>query len=1051
MELINQKTGQPEEVPYEELGNKFLGGTHGIPKTQPVYLLSPDGSLDQYKSDSVFDAVNKGGYKFPTSGQVKEHENKAKYGNRPLATAALTGADAATFGMATRLGTATGYVSKEDAENLPKYNPAAGVLGTVAGIGGSLLLGPEAAALKMAGETLGLVKATGNVAKIAEAEEAYRKAKNTLTALDAINPVSAVSKIGEGTFDALAAVPEASSLTQKLTTKALAGSAQGAVEGGLYTLGEINREDALGNPNLNASHAWEELGKGVLFGGAGGAFVRGAMEAGKLGKSKYFPRGTFAEAVKDSVAEKTSGMAKSIEETVGPISMKSLDEIAAATSKFARPELEGGALPTMKEAIDISNRLPISLKPHAVQLESLRNPSARMKYDSFLERGDKFALAEQDLQAGQKRELQDLIGDTIKKISPDHTDDELAAGQRTAKKLDEVFSEQKSVLGPQFDKFDKAGSNLASKPEEILQSLNDRLPGVSRHMGVELTDEGYKIKLQPYSDILPYNQNVHRALGQIASALNREELSIGEIRSVARKLGAKLQKTSESYGSDKGVLSQIKGILSEHVAGEIDRIDPSVGARALNKEYAILKENEKTIKSMLGGSIEEGASYSKSINPTKVINNIFNPNDFNAVAAARKILPLKDFNDALASKLSMMVKDATDQQNKIFSSKKFSTLLNKNAAVLQEALKDNPQALQRIRDSATLMKILSDAGPVNTSRTAPVTFNLLKTLIHPSDELKNAVFGIKEHFANQTKEAVINQMLAHPGTTFEAAEAEVSKKWRAYNVFQKMNEASDKSNKIIISKSKNAFTEVEKLAKRAPGIAASKLATREEKQESHKELISKFDKASSKINMLVKNPDHMMRMLEKSTDGLSELAPKTGMALQSSLIKAAQFLDSKMPKKQTDGIFPEKLVPSQSDMSKFLGYVHTIEHPHSVLDSLKNNTISIDQIEAMSAVHPDMLDAMRIEIMNHIVGLKTPPPYQKKLSLSIFLGQDVDSSLKPQMINANQISFSMMKNGGSSQADAQGVKPTAKGLQGLNLADRTLMPMDKSASRRESK
>jgi hypothetical protein len=593
MELINVQTGMPEDVSHNEVGEKFASGQYGFRKSQPVFLMSPEGRVGEYVPEDVHMAVTKGGYSFPTEQDMHEYEMQKKYGDKVATSFALGLTDAATFGMGTRVADAGGLLSKEALKEIPNRNPVAHLAGTATGFIGSLALTPEAEAVNGAREALQMAKESGDAARIAEATQAYRAAKNTLTLADALNPVGAVSKVGNSAAELIGYAPLEASAAQKMLYAAGRGAAQGATEGLLYGVGEVNREEALGDPKMTVGHIASQLGFSALMGGVFGGLLHAGMEG------------------------------------------KALTE-------------------------EMANR---------------------------------------------------------------------------------------GVLA-------KFGSQAK---EKLLEKAHEKVSG---YVGDTVTDKLFEV--------------------------------------VAKS-----------------------------------------------------KENLE------------------------------------------------------------------------------------NAAKL---------AVKPIADNAS-----SEVGLL-------------------------------------------------------AAKLASSKKEE----------------------------DIEKL------------------KEDKKEQLDKFHKISHEISLMKSNPNYMVDVLDNSTKDLYQYLPKTSQEIQAHVMGAVNFLDSKLPKQTNDSLFLEKFIPSQSDLNTFFKYYNTIQKPASVLDSVKNHTVSKEEIEALKSVYPQFYDAMRASVLQQAATLKEKPDYQKRLALSLFLGQNVDSSTKPVMIAANQMNFQKVRSGNSNKSNGL-IKPTSKAMGNLSFSSRYTMPLDKSAQRAENR
>lgn len=275
--LVNSQTNEIESVPHDQASELFATGSHNLLANQPVVLSDAKGNLVEVDPSEVYQSVTEGGYDFAKPSQMHEANMQAKYGEGALNAAKAFGAAAArtgTFGLSDVALTQSGLVNPETLQQLKERNPASSIAGDIAGIAGSLALGPETAVGRLAG-----------LGKAAE---------------------SAAARV----------LPETAGIASKIVNTAAAKGLGSAVEGLGYGAGNVVTEAALGDPNLNAQSAVAHIGLSGLLGGAlGGVLgageiaipeaVKAANEA--LGKIKANPITDMIGAGYDKAAAFVSG------------------------------------------------------------------------------------------------------------------------------------------------------------------------------------------------------------------------------------------------------------------------------------------------------------------------------------------------------------------------------------------------------------------------------------------------------------------------------------------------------------------------------------------------------------------------------------------------------------------------------------------------------------------------------------------------------------------------------------------------------------------------
>lgn len=198
--------------------------------------------------------------------------------------------------------------------------------------------------------------------------------------------------------------------------------------------------------------------------------------------------------------------------------------------------------------------------------------------------------------------------------------------------------------------------------------------------------------------------------------------------------------------------------------------------------------------------------------------------------------------------------------------------------------------------------------------------------------------------------------------------------------------------------------------------------------------MSEYDKKSKMIRELANpiNSDHFQKSLERGTEGMTGILPHVSQGLQILAVKALNYLDAKMPKAVNEFPGDPSFEPTKSQQRQWLEAHKIVENPVSALDHVRHGTLTSDHMDALSQVHPELLNEMREKVMEHMDPQKVKKlPMSTKASLSQFLGSPVTESILPQAIMTNQMAMQTTQPQGP-----QGTKTTEGGLKQLNLAKR---------------
>lgn len=195
------------------------------------------------------------------------------------------------------------------------------------------------------------------------------------------------------------------------------------------------------------------------------------------------------------------------------------------------------------------------------------------------------------------------------------------------------------------------------------------------------------------------------------------------------------------------------------------------------------------------------------------------------------------------------------------------------------------------------------------------------------------------------------------------------------------------------------------------------------------------EKVINELNQINNSPDSMLEKLESSTKELHSVAPNVAGAVQMASVRSIQFLSSKAPKDPNQSPLTPKYVYSPSEIYKFNRYYSSVQNPTGILIHVKNGTLLPEHMEAVQTVYPKLMHDMQLQVMNDLtefMGKGKSLPYKNKMSLSLFLGQDLDDSLEQQRIAMNQMSnFGTERN-----SDDQLMKPTQSGFKGFDNSNR---------------
>jgi vacuolar-type H+-ATPase subunit F/Vma7 len=183
-----------------------------------------------------------------------------------------------------------------------------------------------------------------------------------------------------------------------------------------------------------------------------------------------------------------------------------------------------------------------------------------------------------------------------------------------------------------------------------------------------------------------------------------------------------------------------------------------------------------------------------------------------------------------------------------------------------------------------------------------------------------------------------------------------------------------------------------------------------------------FTELSRKIAEVSSNPQSLEDKMESMRHLADMGAPETASATQAKVVEAFQYLQSVMPKPLTPNnvlVKSKGFKPSDQELSKFKRQVVAALDPFSIIDDLNEGTLTVDQVQTVAAIYPQLLDRIKEKVVDAVQSNPAEVPYNKRLKLSLLLGLDLDPSLEPKTLQ-------ILLNSKPAESPEQGRKPSNK-------------------------
>ncbi len=534
-------------------------------------------------------------------------------------------------------------------------------------------------------------------------------------------------------------------------------------------------------------------------------------------------------------------------------------------------------------------------------------------------------------------------------------------------------------------------------PDNARLKLYDKLIDQSQNFG-SVGSEGSKI----------IRDLAERALSQ--NNVSQLDKLITEIGSDQRKaFRAADTNTSKALGSVADTLKefQVSQIAKQ---GKALAKDGALGAeevanqvinqhKEITRQYKEFKEilgdlaSDQRLgkKNLTAGSIE---NVLDGIPNEKVIDKMFDPKNADGLMRLQKNFP-DVFKTLIDQKKSQILQASIRDDNvkigevlkQLYDEKKLSSKVRDMMFL--------PDQLKRLDAAKTWMESLpKDINPSGTSKAEAFR-----------EFLTNPIKATANNFTGYVTQKLIDKFSSNP--------EEAAKVMTLINT----EKAARKTTKRIQEGVSAIFDS-------GSGAASAKVSSKVASYEDYK-------KRTDAIKKIANNVQTLSDTVSNTTEGLYQHAPNVGTAMQGSLIRGAQFLNSKILPSDV-GIFEKELEPSKSEIARFNGYYNLVHDPVLALDQVKDGTIVPDTVETLQAVYPKMYQEMKQDMLSKVSDMKDPStiPYRTRISMSFFMGEPVDKSFSLPFVMANQATF-------QPPPQQQAGKSPKEGRNDLTLANRT--------------
>jgi hypothetical protein len=164
---------------------------------------------------------------------------------------------------------------------------------------------------------------------------------------------------------------------------------------------------------------------------------------------------------------------------------------------------------------------------------------------------------------------------------------------------------------------------------------------------------------------------------------------------------------------------------------------------------------------------------------------------------------------------------------------------------------------------------------------------------------------------------------------------------------------------------------------------------------------AQIDKLKKQLSSVQQDPMSLMKVGQQV-----QHMPEMAQAFTKTATNAAEYLNSLKPKEAAILPFDDaKIINHKTYDTPYDRALKIAEQPLLVLTKVKQGTINPSDVAAMKALYPSLYQNISQKMTEHLIEHKAKNktiPYRTRVGLSMFLGQPLDSTMRPQAILAAQ-------------------------------------------------
>lgn len=166
------------------------------------------------------------------------------------------------------------------------------------------------------------------------------------------------------------------------------------------------------------------------------------------------------------------------------------------------------------------------------------------------------------------------------------------------------------------------------------------------------------------------------------------------------------------------------------------------------------------------------------------------------------------------------------------------------------------------------------------------------------------------------------------------------------------------------------------------------------------------DKSLKKLDKKLEESQRNPQSLMDVGGHIGDYMPDHAQHLAQVAANATQYLNSLRPTSFRPAPLDKEIEPNAEQKAKYNQALTIAEQPLTVMTKIKDGTLTSQDVMHLNNLYPGLYAGLKEKLMDNLIKSQSEDdnmPYKTKISLSLFMGQPLDSTMTPQILQATQI------------------------------------------------